>query len=93
MTKTALGVLGADQRISRLRVKPHGAGELTVVDPLSQHELVLVLDVRVDELKEHPALDAIIGFARIIGRAVRQTAANQRWELLLPPGTPWPATG
>ena len=60
-----------------LGVKPDGAGEFAVIDPLSQHELVLVFDVRVDELKEHPALDAVVGFAWVIGRPVRQTATNQ----------------
>ena len=70
-------VLGADQWIFRLWVKPDGPGEFAVIDPPSQHELVLVFDVRVDELKEHPALDAIVRFAWIIGRPVRQTATNQ----------------
>ena len=55
-------VLGADQWILRLRVKPDGPGEFAVIGPLSQHELILVFDVRVDELKQHPALDAIVGF-------------------------------
>ena len=55
-------ILGADQWIFRLWVEPDGPGEFAVIDPPSQHELVLVFDVRVDELKEHPALDAIVGF-------------------------------
>ena len=57
-------ILGADQRVFRLRVKPDGPGELAVIHPLPQHELVLVFDVRADEMKEHPALDAIAGLPR-----------------------------
>ena len=70
-------VLGAGQRILRLGVEPDPPGELAVVDPTSQHELVLVLDVRVDEMKEHPALDAVVGFRRVVGRPVRQSATDQ----------------
>ena len=70
-------ILGANQWIFRLWVKPDGPGEFAVIDPLSQHELVLVFDVRADEMKKHPALDAIMGLRSIIGRSVRQTAANQ----------------
>ena len=78
MTKMLSGwILGANQWIYRLGVKPDGSGEFAVVDPLSQHELVLVFDVRVDEMKEHPALDAIEGFASVINRPVRETAPNQ----------------
>src|SRR5689334_19274343 len=70
-------IQGANQRVFRLRVKPDGPGEFTVIDPLSQHELVLVFDVRIDEMKKHPAFDAIVGFSWIVGRAVRQAAADQ----------------
>ena len=38
-------------------------GEFAVVDPPSQHELVLVLDVRVDEVEEDSALDAVVRLA------------------------------
>ena len=70
-------ILGADQWIFRPWVKPDGPGEFAVIGPLPQHELVLILDIRVDEMKEHPALDAIVGFSGIIGRPVRQTATDQ----------------
>ncbi len=68
--------------------KPDGPGEFAVVDPLSQHELVLVFDVRVDELKEHPALDAVVGLAWIIGRPVRQAATNQPVRIVAAAGHP-----
>ena len=70
-------ILGANQWIFRLWVKPDGPGEFAVIDPLPQHELVLVFDVRADEMKEHPALDAIVGFPWVIGRPVRQAATDQ----------------
>ena len=71
-----------------LGVKPDGPGELAVIGPLSQHELVLVLDARVDEVKEHPALDAVVGFPRIIGWPVRQTATNQPVGIVAAAGHP-----
>ena len=70
-------VLGAGQWILGPRVEPDGPCELGVVDPLSLHELVLVLDVRVDEVKEDPALDAVVGFRWVIDRPVRQAATDQ----------------
>ena len=81
-------ILGADQRILRLRVEPDGAGEFAVVDPLPQHELVLVLDVRVDELEEHPALDPVIGLRRVVGRPVRQTATDEPMRVVAAAGQP-----
>ena len=56
--------------------------------PGSQHELVLVFDVRVDELKEHPALDAIVRFRWIIGRPIRQAPANQSVRIVASAGYP-----
>ena len=34
----------ADERILRLGIQPNGPGEFAVVDPLAQHELILILD-------------------------------------------------
>ena len=71
------GVLGAGQWILRPWVEPDAPGEFAVVDPLSLHELVLVFDVRIDEMKEDPALDAVVRLAWVIGWPVRKTATNQ----------------
>ena len=56
---------------------PIDGGEFTVIDPLAQHELILVLNVGVDEIPEQPALDAVISLGRIIDRAVRHAASDQ----------------
>ena len=85
---TLCWILGANQWIFRLWVKPDSTGEFAVIDPLSQHELVLVFDIRVDEMKEHPALDAIVGFFWIIGRAVRQPATDQPMGIVAAAGQP-----
>ena len=61
----------ANQWIFRLRVKPDASSELAVVDPPSQHELILIFDVRVDEITENPALEAIVRLPWIIGRPVQ----------------------
>ena len=78
----------ADQWISRLRVKPDGPGEFAVVDPLSQHELILVFDVRVDEITENPALDAIVRLLWIVGWPVRQKATHQPVRIIAAAGHP-----
>ena len=70
------GVLGANQRIFRLWVKPDAPGEFAVIDPASQHELILVFDVRVDEIAENPALDAIVRFPWI-DRSARKAEGNE----------------
>jgi hypothetical protein len=44
---------------------------------MSQHELVLVLDARVDEIAEQPALDTIMGLGRIKDWPVWQAAPDQ----------------
>ena len=82
------GVLGANQRIFRLLVKPDGPGEFAVIDPTSQHELVLVFDVRVDEITQNPALHAIVRFRRIVGRPVRQKATHQPVRVIAAAGLP-----
>jgi hypothetical protein len=81
-------VLGANQWIFRLWVKPDGPSELAVIDPTSQHELILVFDVRVNKIKENPALDAIVRLRWIIGRPVRQTATNQPVSIIAAAGLP-----
>ena len=81
-------ILSATQWILRLRVKPNAPGEFAVIYPLSQHELILVFDVRVNKMKEHPVLHTIIGFRTIIGRPVRQTATNQPVRIVAAAGQP-----
>jgi hypothetical protein len=49
--------LSRSERIFRFGRQASGAGEFTVIDPLAQHELVLVRDIRVDEIAEEAALD------------------------------------
>ena len=71
------GILRADHRVLRFRVQPDCSGEFAVIHPLAQHELVLVLDARVDEITEQPALDAVIGLRRIVDRPVRHAATDQ----------------
>ena len=78
----------ANQRIFRLWVKPDGPGEFAVIDPLSQHELILVFDVRADEITENPALDAIVWLLWIVGRPVRQKAAHQPVRIIAAAGHP-----
>ena len=58
-------------------VEPNGPSEFAVVDPTLHHELILVFDIRIDEMKEHSALDAIVGLARIIGWPIGQSATTQ----------------
>src|ERR1700694_5378726 len=60
---------------------------------MSEHELVLVLDIRVDEIAEQPALDPIIRPSGIIDWPVGQAAADQpvrivaaAWLALAPDG-------
>ena len=87
-------VLGAGQRILRPRVEPDGPREFAVVDPPSLHELVLVLDVRVDEVKEDPALDPVVRLRsghRSARTADRDESAGG--NCCCRPGIPWPATG
>ena len=59
-----------------------------VIYPTSQHELILIFDVRVNEIEENPALDAIVRFTWIIGRPVRQTATNQPVRIIAAAGLP-----
>ena len=76
--KNAFGrVLRPDERIFRLGIQPDGAGEFAVIDPLAQHELILVLDMGVDEVAEEPPLDSVVRLRRVVGRAVRHAAANE----------------
>src|SRR5712671_4146215 len=53
---------------------------------MSQHELILVLDARVDEITEQPALDAIIWLGRIIDWPVWQATADQAVSIVAPAG-------
>ena len=78
-------------------MKSDGAGEFAVIDPTLQHELVLILDICVDELEEHPAFDVVVGGAWVIGRPIRQAAANYPVGIVATPSkalpgdwlTPW----
>src|SRR5271155_826641 len=58
-------------------MQPNRAGELAFVDPLAQHELVLVLDIGVDEVAEEPAFDTVVGLRRVINRSVGHAATNE----------------
>ena len=71
------GVLRGDHGVFRLGVQADGAGEFAVVDPVAEHELVLVLDAGVDEVAEQAALDAVVGFGRIVGRPVGHAATDE----------------
>src|SRR5260370_23554141 len=53
---------------------------------MSQHELILVLDARVDEITEQPALDTIIWLGRIIDWPVWQATADQAVSIVAPAG-------
>ena len=81
-------ILGTDQWVFRPPVEPDGAREFAVVDPTPQHELVLVLDVRVDEVEEHPPIDPVVRPRRIIGRPVRQTSSDQPVRIVAAAGDP-----
>ena len=59
-------VLRADDRIFRLGIQPDGPGEFAVIDPLAEHELVLVLDMGVDEVAEEPAFDSVVRLRRVV---------------------------
>ena len=66
--KNAFGrVLRADERVFRLGIQPNGSGEFAVVDPLAQHELILVLDIGVDEVAEESAFDSVVRLRRVVG--------------------------
>ena len=69
-----------------LWVEPDGSGEFAVIDPLSQHELILVFDVRVDEITENPALEAIVRLLWIVGRPVWQKATHQPVRIIAAAG-------
>src|SRR5277367_3081601 len=75
-------VLGSDYWILRLGIEPNRPGESGVVDPLAQHELVLVLDVGIDEIAQQPALDAVVGFRRIVGGSVGHATADQPMRIV-----------
>src|SRR5260370_37027693 len=53
---------------------------------MTQHELILVLDVRVDEVAEKPALDAIVWLRWIVGRSVRQATTDQPMSIIAATG-------
>src|SRR5580658_3324460 len=72
-----LCILSADHRIFGLWVQPDCPGELGVVYPMSQYELILILDAGVDEVAEKPALDAVVGLRRIIVRSIGKAATYQ----------------
>ena len=59
----------ADDRIFRFGIQPDGPGEFAVIDPLAQHELILVLDIGVDEVAEEPAFDPVVRLRRVVVRA------------------------
>src|ERR1700736_1259900 len=69
-------------------MKPDRSGKLAVVDPVSEHELVLVLDAGVDEIAKQSAFDAVVGLRRIIGRPVWQAAADQPVRIVAAAGLP-----
>ena len=62
------------------------SGKFAVIDPMSEHELVLVLDARVDEIAKQPALDAVVGLRRIVDRPVRQAATDQPMSIVAATG-------
>src|SRR5882724_1779065 len=53
---------------------------------MPQHELVLVLNARVDEIAEQPTLDTIIWLSRIVDRPIRQAATDQAVSIVAPAG-------
>ena len=79
-------LLHPDHRVLRFRIQPHRSGKLAVIDPVPEHELVLVLDARVDEIAEQPTLDSVIGLGGIIGRPVWQASADQAVRVVAPAG-------
>ena len=79
-------ILRPDHRIPRLWIEPYRSRKFAVIDPVAQHELVLVLDARVDEIAEQPALDSIIWPGGIVGRSVWQTTADQAVSIVAPAG-------
>src|ERR1700729_4399996 len=48
-------ILASNHRIFRFGMQANRPGEFAVIDPLAQHELILVLNVGVDEIAEQPA--------------------------------------
>src|SRR6202795_2207597 len=58
---------------------------------MSEHELVLVLDARVDEIAEQPALDPIIRLSGIIDRPVWQAATDEAVSIVAPTRLPLPS--
>src|SRR5271169_2379060 len=70
-------ILCADHRMLRLGMQPDRPGEFAVVHPLAKHELVLVLDVRVDEVTQQAAFNSVIRLGGIVDRSIRHPAANQ----------------
>ncbi len=70
-------VLRADERVFRFGIETNGTGELAVVDPLAQYELILVLDTGVDKVTEESSFDSIVRMHRVVGRAVWQATANE----------------
>src|SRR6266481_3770036 len=70
-------VLSGDHGILRFRVQPDRPCEFAVVYPMSQHELILILDTGVDEISEEAALDAIVRLLWIVVRTVRHATTDQ----------------
>jgi hypothetical protein len=70
-------IVVADDHILGLRIQPNSTDESGVVHPLLQHKLVLVLDVRADEVAKQPPLDAVVGLPWDIGRAVGDAPPNK----------------
>src|SRR5438105_10437199 len=69
-------------------MQPDLSSEFAVINPMTKHELVLVLDARVDEIAEQPALDAVVGLRRIIGRPIRQATSDQPVGIVATAGLP-----
>src|SRR5438067_12117171 len=80
-------VLSADHRILRFRIQPDRTRELAVIDPMSQHELILVLDARVDEIAEKSALDAVVRLRWIIGRPIWHATTDDSVSVIAPSGS------
>ena len=89
----ASGILGAGQGSFDLGSSLKAPANSAVVDPPSEHELVLVLDARVDEVEEHPPLDAIGRRVRNERGTVRQPAANQPVRVVAAAGPPLAGDG
>src|SRR5262245_58236768 len=61
-----------------------------ILNPLAEHELVLVFDKGVDEVSEQPALDAIVRQAGIVRRAVGHASPDKAMTIVAAAWFPLP---